>query len=57
MNYIWQELCRQRNALAWLMLGSLPREESAVQPAVRSESFAEQGTMLEEWMRITRRQG
>ena len=30
------------------MLGSLPREESAVQPAVRSESFAEQGTMLEE---------
>ena len=48
MNYIWQELCRQRNALARLMLGSLPREESAVQPAVRSESFAEQGTMLEE---------
>ena len=34
--------------LARLMLGSLPREESAVQPAVRSESFAEQGTMLEE---------
>ena len=48
MNYIWQELCRQRNALARLMLGSLPREESAVQPAVRSGSFAEQGTMLEE---------
>ena len=33
MNYIWQELCRQRSALARLMLGSLPGDESAAQAA------------------------
>ena len=33
MNYVWQELCRQRNALARLMLGSLPREDSAARAA------------------------
>lgn len=40
MNYIWMELRRQRNALARLMLGSLPREEAGAQTAAPMEEFA-----------------
>ena len=48
MNYVWQELCRQRNALARLMLGSLPREDSAARAAApSSEDFPEQSAAPE----------
>lgn len=52
MNYVWQELCRQRNALARLMLGSLPREDSAARAAApSSEDFPEQSAAPEGFVR------
>ena len=52
MNYVWQELCRQRSALARLMLGSLPGNESAAQTAETDPTeFAGQGFEMEKGFR------